>query len=147
MLEFKFLEPCKPISIDLFGLLNVLPNSNPLGIKCFVSGISISFKCECHITHYYGIILLLYNTQRILNPGDLNWVQHWVSQIGLNDLQPFQYYMAVIELLWSESSDKLSSSGSLRKQPAFFDATTAFLTGFSLQNILTHKKITIAFVT
>ena len=30
-------------SIDLFGLLNVVPNSNPLGIKRFVSGISISF--------------------------------------------------------------------------------------------------------
>ena len=24
-----------------------------------------------------------YNTQRILYPGDLNWVQHWVSRIGL----------------------------------------------------------------
>ena len=35
--------------IDLFGYLNVVPNSNPLGIKGFVSGISISFKCECHI--------------------------------------------------------------------------------------------------
>ena len=32
----------------IFGYLNV-PNSNPLGIKRFVSGISISFKCECHI--------------------------------------------------------------------------------------------------
>ena len=29
--------------------LNVVPNSNPLGIKRYVSGISISFKCECHI--------------------------------------------------------------------------------------------------
>ena len=28
---------------------NVVPNSNPLAIKRFVSGISISFKCECHI--------------------------------------------------------------------------------------------------
>ena len=63
------------------------------------------------------------------------------------DLQPFQHYMAVLELLWSESSVKLNSSGSLRKQPAFCDATTAFLTGFSLQNILTQKKITVAFVT
>ena len=24
-----------------------------------------------------------YNTQRILTPGDLNWVQHWVGRIGL----------------------------------------------------------------
>ena len=24
-------------------------NSNPLGTNCFVSGISISFKCECRI--------------------------------------------------------------------------------------------------
>ena len=29
---------------------SVVPNSNPLGIKRFASGISISFKCECHIT-------------------------------------------------------------------------------------------------
>ena len=50
--------------------------------------------------------------------------------------------MAVLELLWSESSVKLNSSaGSLRKQPAFCNATTGFLTGFSLQNILTHEKI------
>ena len=26
-----------------------VPNSNPLGIQRFVSGISVSFKCECHI--------------------------------------------------------------------------------------------------
>ena len=26
-----------------------IPNSNPLGKNRFVSGISISFKCECHI--------------------------------------------------------------------------------------------------
>ena len=26
----------------------VVPNSNPLGIKRFVSGISTSVKCECH---------------------------------------------------------------------------------------------------
>ena len=35
--------------IDLFGLLNVVLNSSPLRIKRLVSGISISFKCECHI--------------------------------------------------------------------------------------------------
>ena len=27
------------------------------------------------------------NTQRILSPGDLNWVQHWVSRIGLSLLK------------------------------------------------------------
>ena len=43
VLSEVFVDP-----IDLFGQLNV-PNSNPLGIKRFVSGISISFKCECHI--------------------------------------------------------------------------------------------------
>ena len=48
--------------IDLFGYLNVVPNSNPLGIKHFVSGISISFKCECHI------IMQIQNTEN-LNPG------------------------------------------------------------------------------
>ena len=35
--------------IDPFGLLNVEPNSNPLGTKRFVPGISISFKYECYI--------------------------------------------------------------------------------------------------
>ena len=49
-------------SIDLFGLLNVVPNSNPSGIKRFVSGISISFKCECHI------IMQIQYTKN-LNPG------------------------------------------------------------------------------
>ena len=29
--------------------VDVVPNSNPLGIKRFDSGISISFKSECHI--------------------------------------------------------------------------------------------------
>ena len=35
--------------IDPFGLLNVVPNSNPLGIKHFVPGIAMLFKCECYI--------------------------------------------------------------------------------------------------
>ena len=35
--------------IDLIGLLNVVPNSNPLGIKRFVRGISIPFEYECYI--------------------------------------------------------------------------------------------------
>ena len=33
-------------SVDRFGILNVVPSSNPLGIKLFVSSVSISFKCE-----------------------------------------------------------------------------------------------------
>ena len=37
-----FFQPIVP-----FGLLNVVPNSNPLGMKRFVRGISISFKYEC----------------------------------------------------------------------------------------------------
>ena len=49
-------------SIHLFGLLNVVPNLNPLGIKRFVSGISVSFKCECNI-----IVQLQYTKN--LNPG------------------------------------------------------------------------------
>ena len=48
--------------IDPIGYLNVVPNSNPLGIKHFVSGISISFKCECHI------LMQLQHTKN-LNPG------------------------------------------------------------------------------
>ena len=54
---------------DQFGELNVVPNSNPLGIKRFVSGISISFKFECHI------IMQIQYTKN-LTTGDLNWVQH-----------------------------------------------------------------------
>ena len=54
----------------------VVPNSNPLGIKCFVLSISISFKYECYI-------VMQMHKQRILTPGDLNLVQHWVSRIGL----------------------------------------------------------------
>ena len=37
------------ITIDRFGQLNVVANSNPLGIKHFVPSISMSFKCECYI--------------------------------------------------------------------------------------------------
>ena len=43
-------------------LTHVVPNSNPLGIKRFVSGISISFKCECNI------IMQIQYTEN-LNPG------------------------------------------------------------------------------
>ena len=50
------------LPIDLFGWLNVVPNSNPLGIKRFVLGISVSFKCECHI-----ITQIQYTKN--LNPG------------------------------------------------------------------------------
>ena len=39
----------KDDKIDLIGKLNVVPNSNPLGIKLLVLGISISFKFECNI--------------------------------------------------------------------------------------------------
>ena len=35
--------------IDQFSLLNVVPTSNPLGIKRFDPSIFISFKCECYI--------------------------------------------------------------------------------------------------
>ena len=41
---------------------NVVPNSNPLGIKRFVPGISISFKYECYI------IMQIQYTKN-LNPG------------------------------------------------------------------------------
>ena len=36
--------------IDQIGELSVVSNSSPPGIKHFVSGMSISFKCECRIT-------------------------------------------------------------------------------------------------
>ena len=36
-------------AIDRFGQLNVVPNSNPSGIKRFVASIFMSFKCECYI--------------------------------------------------------------------------------------------------
>ena len=38
---------CKMLSSRPNRLTHVVPNLNPLGIKHFVSGISISFKCEC----------------------------------------------------------------------------------------------------
>ena len=41
---------CKPrLVLSRINGPNVVPNSNPLGIKRFVSSISISFKCECSI--------------------------------------------------------------------------------------------------
>ena len=36
-------------TLNQIGKLNVVPSSNPLGINLFVSGISISLKCECYI--------------------------------------------------------------------------------------------------
>ena len=47
--------------IDKFGLLNAVPNSNPLGIKRFVPSISISFQCE------WCIIMQMKHTKN-LNP-------------------------------------------------------------------------------
>ena len=47
--DFPIISSCSSYTIDLIGKLNVVPNSNPLGIKRFVSDISISFKGECHI--------------------------------------------------------------------------------------------------
>ena len=41
---------------------HVVPNSKPLGIRYFVSGISISFTSECHITMHIQLI-------KNLNPG------------------------------------------------------------------------------
>ena len=35
--------------IDQIGYLNVVPNSNPLGIKWFVPSFSMSLKCECYV--------------------------------------------------------------------------------------------------
>ena len=40
---------CKIRSNRPNRLTHVVSNSNPLGIKRFDSGISISFKCKCHI--------------------------------------------------------------------------------------------------
>ena len=51
-----------PANIDLFGQLNFVPDSNPLGTKRFVSGISISFNRECHI------VMQIQYTKN-LNPG------------------------------------------------------------------------------
>ena len=41
-------QRCKQVHRPI-RLTQCCTNSNPLGIKRFVSGISISFKCECHI--------------------------------------------------------------------------------------------------
>jgi len=65
--------------IDLIGLLDVVPNSNPLRIKRFVSGICISFECECHI------LMQMQHTKNFnLGRSELGTtVQHWVSRLGL----------------------------------------------------------------
>ena len=47
-LSFRMSSFCFQV-IDPFGLVNVVPNSTPLGIKRFVPVISISFKYECYI--------------------------------------------------------------------------------------------------
>ena len=51
-----------PPSYRPIRLTQCLPNSNPLGITRFVSGISISFKCECHI-------IMQTQYAKNLNPG------------------------------------------------------------------------------
>ena len=48
--------------IDLFAQLNVVPNSNPLGMKRFASGISNTFKCEC-------LIMMQIQYTKNLKPG------------------------------------------------------------------------------
>ena len=52
-------------------MINVVPNSNPVGIKRFVLGTSISRKCH-GMPHYNATV----QYKKILTPGDLNWVQH-----------------------------------------------------------------------
>ena len=52
---------CKLRSNKPNRLTHVVSNSNPLGIKRFDSGISISLKCKCHI-----IMQIQYNKN--LNP-------------------------------------------------------------------------------
>ena len=41
----------KNSKLDQIDKLNVVPNSNPLGMKRFVRGISMSFKCEYFIIY------------------------------------------------------------------------------------------------
>ena len=50
--HFPFIQSyyaCKMLSNRPNRLTHVVPNLNPLGIKRCVSGISMSFKSECHI--------------------------------------------------------------------------------------------------
>ena len=42
---------------------------------------------------HYNANIVKYNTQRILTPGDLNWVQHWVSKTGLSDLKEMKQWI------------------------------------------------------
>ena len=50
-----------------------LVDSNPLGIKQFVSSISISFKCECYI-------VMQMKHMKNHNPDRFKLGRHWVSQ-------------------------------------------------------------------
>ena len=71
-----------------------------------------------------------YNTQRILTPGDLNWVQHWVGRIGLLFISgafhytepPGQRPLGLTNGKWNASEPKLRpnwlfSSGVPRAAP------------------------------
>ena len=66
------IESDRPIRLTQF-----CTQFKPFGNKTFRFRIFHTFKCECHILYAN------YNTQRILTPGDLNWVQHGVSRIGV----------------------------------------------------------------
>ena len=44
---------------------------------------NVLFQVFTYYLNMNASLLCKYNTQRFLIPGDLNWVQHWVSRLGL----------------------------------------------------------------
>ena len=67
---------CVLFVIDLFGYLNVVPNSNLPRVRFFV-------YCICIILWHSHLMIWKFLKQNVLFPKSLNWVQHWVSWIGL----------------------------------------------------------------
>ena len=74
-------------SIDQFGLLNVVPISNLVGIKSFVPSISISFKCECFI------VMQIQHTKQLKAACKYIGFVHCTSSrhVELNKLRAFEH--------------------------------------------------------
>ena len=78
--------------IDLFGKLNVIPNSNLPRLRFFL----------------YCICIIVWHSHLNAMQMSLNWVQHWVSQIGLflKALYFSGFLCLYITILWPEAERK-----------------------------------------
>ena len=83
----KFVTFLSPSS---YWLLSCLVAYRPTGLtKCCIQFRSLGVKVLC-VFHLYDNIAFTFkwygSTWNVLFPKDLNWVQHWVSRIGLLNL-------------------------------------------------------------